>query len=459
MNKNYNELKRNTIIIAIANMGSKIIAFILAPLYSYFMTVAQYGIMDLINSTMGLVLPLLCLDIYEATFRYSNDKKYDKKKVFSSSFVISLPGILVCFMIPFFTFRFDFSQQYIIIVCICAILGSINFIMAQYLRGSDKMFLFALSGVVSSVSLLFSNCVFMVLLNQGLYGWLLSFLISKIVETIYLGIACKITKNFSVHAIDRKYMKEFIKFCLPLLPTATMWWIMDLSDRYMLTFFMGTTATGIYSVANKLPNILSIFENIFYQAWQTTAINSIDNNDRDRLYSDVFNNYLSVMVVGLLGILVITKPMILVLFAEEYASAWLYVPLLILSVVLHALNGNLGSLYSVFKDTKGALYSTLIGAVTNIILNIIFIPVLGIMGAALNTLLGYFVTIVYRWFDTKKFANITLNIRELYIYVLLVGIQLFLYYISGIWSYIVRCIILIVLLISKRNLFLKMLKK
>lgn len=165
------------------------------------------------------------------------------------------------------------------------------------------------------------------------------------------------------------------------------------------------------------------------------------------------------MVVGLLGILVITKPMILVLFAEEYASAWLYVPLLILSVVLHALNGNLGSLYSVFKDTKGALYSTLIGAVTNIILNIIFIPVLGIMGAALNTLLGYFVTIVYRWFDTKKFANITLNIRELYIYVLLVGIQLFLYYISGIWSYIVRCIILIVLLISKRNLFLKMLKK
>ena len=69
---------------------------------------------------------------------------------------------------------------------------------------------------------------------------------------------------FRLKYYDKKYAKEFLKFCLPLMPTATMWWIMNLSDRYMLAFFLVASATGIYAVANKIPGLLSVFENIFY---------------------------------------------------------------------------------------------------------------------------------------------------------------------------------------------------
>lgn len=461
MNNKFDELKRNTIIIAIANLGSKIMAFVLAPLYSYNMTTSQYGTMDLINSTIGLVLPFVCLDVYEATFRYSSDDNYNKKKVLSTSLVISIPGIIICLIISglgnFFSIRLGAS--YWVIVCLCVILGAINFVIAQFLRGSNKMLLFAMSGIVSSLALLVSNLVFLMQLQMGLKGWLLSFFVSKMVETAYLCIASNITKYFSITNANKIYAKEFIKFCLPLMPTTTMWWIMNLSDRYMLAFFLGSSATGIYAVANKLPGLLSIFENIFYQAWQTTAINNHNSNDRDMMYSKVFNNYFSFIIIGLLGILIVSKPLILILFAKDYEEAWVYIPVLVLGVVIHALNGNLGSLYSVFRDTKGALYSTILGAMTNILLNIIFIPLMGIMGAALTTLIGYIVTLIYRWIDTKKFVNIVMNYKEMLVLWALVGAQLFLYYQSGIWSYVLRVIILIVPMIIKKDLLISFLKR
>ena len=78
------ELGRNTMIIAVANIGSKAIAFILAPLYSFYLTVEQYGTMDLIVTTVGLIVPFFCLDIFEATFRYASDKNYDGGQTLSS---------------------------------------------------------------------------------------------------------------------------------------------------------------------------------------------------------------------------------------------------------------------------------------------------------------------------------------------------------------------------------------
>lgn len=459
MKQDFNQLKRNTIIIAIANLGSKVIAFILAPLYSFFMTTAEYGTMDVINSTISLVIPFICLDIYEATFRYSSDLNYDKKKVFSSSIGICIPGLLISLLVIGIAPIIECPIEYIVISMVCIFLGGINSVMTQFLRGSNRMKLFALTGVISAIGLLVSNFVFLVLLDKGIQGWLISFLISKIVEFIYLCITCDFKSNFSIRAIDKEYIFEFVKFALPLMPTTIMWWIMNLSDRYIITAFIGASATGIYAVASKIPSLLSVFENIFYQAWQTTAISTYQNEDRDNVYSKVFNNYLGIMVIGVLGLLLISKPATVLLFDTDYVSAWKYIPPLVIGVVVHALSGNLGSLYSVFKNTKGALYSTFIGAMVNIILNIIFIPIIGIMGAALTTLVGYLVTFAYRWFDTKRFVHLKIQWKDTVAFVALILVQLVLYYVDGMWSYLVRGAIILGVIIWKRKLILGVIKR
>lgn len=248
-------------------------------------------------------------------------------------------------------------------------------------------------------------------------------------------------------------------FCIPLIPTAAMWWVMNASDRYMILFFMSTSANGVYSVANKIPSLLSIFENVFYQAWQTTAISKMHDDDRNEFFSNVFNKYFCFLTIGVVGLLLIGRPLILMIFSIEYSAAWLCFSILVLSVLFHALAGNLGLLYSVFKNTKGAFYSTVIGAVTNIVLNLIFIPAFGLIGAAVTTLIGYVVTLIYRWFDVKKFVSLKLNYKQFLFYLSVIAIQLFLYYINTPISYGIRTIILLLILILNRELILKILKK
>lgn len=232
-----------------------------------------------------------------------------------------------------------------------------------------------------------------------------------------------------------------------------------MSDRYVLAGLLGVSATGIYAVAAKIPGILSVFENIFYQAWQTTAINKAEDEQRDSIFSVVFQNYMTVMIIGLMGLLVISKPTILWFFAGDYREAWIYLPPLIMGVVVHALGGNLGSLYAVFKNTKGALISTFLGAIINIALNFLVIPFVGIMGAALTTLLGYFVTLVYRWIDTKKFVKISINRKETLVLLFFVAAQLTLYYINGIYSYGLRIILLIAVMFWKRKLLREIIRR
>ena len=458
MDQELRNLKKNTAVIAIANIGSKGISFILAPLYSFFMSTAEYGTMDILSTTISLLFPILCFDIYEATFRYSSDNRYSDRKVLNTSLRVCGPTCVLS-ILAFVTSFAIVPNNYFAAVPVCVCLSSINCVFAQYLRGKQRIKQFAFSGVVSAVSLLAMTVFFMIVLKMGLIGWVLSYAVSKVFELAYLLMADHNYQDISWKEYDRTYMKEFLKYSLPLMPTTIMWWVMNMSDRYVLAVLLGVSTTGIYAVAAKIPSILSLFENIFYQAWQTTAINKAEDENRDGFFSRVFQNYMTVLVIGVLGLLIISKPAIHLLFAEDYHEAWVYLPPLIIGVVVHALNGNLGSLYAVYKKTNGALISTSLGAIINITLNFLIIPYVGIMGAALTTLLGYCVTFLYRWFDTKKFLNISIDKKDMIMLLTITAVQLMLYYINNYYSYGIRIVLLIAAIIWKRHILIEIIRK
>lgn len=457
--KALSELKRNTFIIALANVGSKAIAFILAPLYSYYLSTSQYGKMDVIITTTSLLVPFFCLDIFEATFRYSSDKEYDKEKVLSSSLAFCLPGILISVIVFLVSYFYLPDYKYVIYTGAFILLGSVTNILSQYARGNNDMRTFAATGIVNSVTLLLANIVFLILLNRELEGWLLSFLLARFVTVVYLIFKCNAIKSFRIRYIEKEYIKTFFGFCVPLIPTAVMWWIMNASDRYMITGFIGSSANGIYSVANKLPVILSVFETVFYQAWQITAISTLEDENRDEFYSKVFNKYISFLTVGVLILLLAGRSIIIYIFASDYSEAWMCLAPLVVSVLVHALAGNLGSLYVVFKSTKGVLASTLAGAGVNVALNFFLIPRYGIMGAAVATLIGYTVTLIYRWIDVKRFVSLKLDNTAVVESLILIVVQFLLYYYNNPISYTVRLIIVLYFVYKNRKMLLKLIKR
>jgi O-antigen/teichoic acid export membrane protein len=441
-NSEFRTFKKNTIIIAIANLGSKAIAFILAPLYSYYLSTDQYGVMDLITTAGGLLLPIFCLDIFEATFRYSSDSDYKDKTVLSSSlFVVILEVILLslsCVIVSFFIT----IPLYMIVILLCAELDSFFQVLTQFVRGKNHMKEYALSGVVNSVVLLTSNIMLLVLMKKSLDGWIFSFVIAKFFSCIYIVVISRFWKFFSFKNISREFLKRAFAYCLPLLPTTIMWWIMNLSDRFLISVCMGLAGTGIYAVASKIPSLLSVFENVFFQSWQTSAINTVNDDNRESFYSSVFEKYMILLTLGVLGVLTVLKP-IITIFSDEYEIAWMSSGILVISVLFHALGGNLGALYAAFKRTKGTFYTSAYGAITNIFLNFLLIPKFGLMAAATTTMIGYIVVLVTRWIDLKKYVNLSINLKNIWICFVLITAQTCAYYMGDMISCLMHIVILI----------------
>ncbi len=455
----YNELKRNTLIIAIATIGSKAISFILSPLYSYFINVSDYGIMDLITTTVSLLIPIISVDIFQATFRFSCDEESERDEVLSTSLAVACISLLLPILAVAVCLFVNINNSYIWIggslyTCISAFV----MVLEQYNRGINKMRIFAYGGLVNSAVLLLSNVVFMVAMRQGLFGWMISFVAGKAAELLFVIINTDL-HQLSKNKINKVLLRKMVVYCMPLLPTQIMWWIMNASDRYVLAAFAGTAAIGLYSAGSKIPHLLSMFESIFYQSWQTSAILTIDSEERDKFYSSIFNNYFSILAVGVAGLLILCKPALDILWEDSYGQAWLCVAPLVLSVLVHALGGNIGSFYAVFKETKGALTTSTIGAITNIALNFIFIPVFGFVAAAVTTLVGYIVSLVVRWFDVKKFVKLKLDERKVLGYSGILILQTALYYWNSFVSYVVRIILFLLLVYFERNTILKILKR
>ena len=121
---------------------------------------------------------------------------------------------------------------------------------------------------------------------------------------------------------------------------------------------------------------------------------------------------------------------------------------------MHALSGNIGTLYAALKKTKGALITTIVGALTNIILNFIFIPKFGLYAAATSTVVAYIVVLIYRWFDIRRYINIKISMVTVIEAFLFIMTQFVLYYIESPFSYVARVCVLACYCYLHRELFL-----
>lgn len=455
----FGELKKNTIIIAVANLSTKAINFILAPLYSFYLSSEQYGTMDLIVTTVGLLVPLLCLDIYDSTFRFANDKDKDQNVVIETSLLIFYAEcIITCIGLAVVNLIFHIPV-YVNVCIIAAVLESLYTILLQFARGSGKFIEFAGASIANAVVLLCGSVVFLVLIKFQLTGWIIAFIAAKIISIAYLFMSQRIYGHLLIKNANFEFLKEALGYCMPLMPTAAMWWAMNVSDRYVISLAIGVSATGIYAVANKLPAILSVFENVFYQSWQTTAINLKDDAEKDDIYSSVLLGYAKLLTIGVLGILIILKPFIYFCFASEYYDAWKSAGVLVVAVMIHAIGGNLGVLYTVFKDTKGALRTSFLGASVNIVLNVILVPRFGMHAAAWTTLVGYLSVLLVRWIDASKYVKLTLSKKQVLIMLLFITIQMYVYYLDSATAVVVMSLIFIVYFVINRDIVIRMLEK
>lgn len=441
----YKKLISNTFVFALGNLGTKLITFFLVPLYTYNLTTNEYGLTDLITTTINLLLPLFTLSIFDAVLRFVMDKNYDNKVILNNAFIVTIIGyIILLIILPFFQLLLPFGD-YLFYFFGLLFMQALQTCLGQYVRAQGKVRLFAMNGIFNALIILLSNLVFLVWFNLGIIGYMLSYILGYTISSTFLIIGGKVWKDISPKKVNFNITKEMLCYSIPLIPNSFMWWIIDSSNRYVIANFLGLSANGIFAVSSKIPSLLSIVYSIFFQAWQMSAIEEYESKDKSKFYSNVFNIFSFIMFLATSVILFLLKVVISILAEKSYFEAWKYVPFLLLGIVFSSFSGFLGTNYIAAKRTSGVIKSSIMGAIVNIVLLFLLVPLIGINGASIATMLSFFTMWVIRVKDTKEYVEIKVNWKKLILNLIVIITQIGLLYLDLKLNYVIQAIFVLIL--------------
>ena len=400
------KLFSNIAVFIVGNLGSKLISFLMVPLYTYYLTSGQFGTIDLLLTTINLCLPLVTLSLFDAVFRFTMDKRIDSGEVLSTGFfsTILFSGVSLLFFPLVKMFNVPHVGLFFLILFFTAI-----FTMFQnFTRAFGYSRVFATSGIINTFIFASVNIVLLVFFHGGVEAYLESYLIAIIVSIVYLVLKVKIWNKIKVNQYSYGLLKSMLHYSVPLIPNSLAWWFTNDSSRYFILAFVGVSANGMFAVANKIPTIINMFFTIFTQAWQISAIDEFESRDSSEYYSKVFRNLLQFLFI-LVGVLILVlKPGMRILFSLSYYDAWHYVPILLISVVFADISAFLGTVYLAAKKTISVFSTTVCGMIVNVTLSALLTPILGVYGAGVSMVVGFFVVILLRLHSIKKFVRIVM---------------------------------------------------
>ena len=424
MNNKYKSLAKDTALFAISNFGSKILLFLLTPLYTAVLTTKDYGIADLINTTILFVYPVLTLAIADATLRFALDENESKSEVMCCSILFTMISALSLILLyPCGKFIDTELSEYFNYFVITYILFNINNCFANFIKGIGKTTLFALQGILQTLAIVISNILLLVIFKVGLRGYLISIIIGYIVPVIVVFFAGKLYNYIFPFRLSKRIVAEMLKYSIPMIPTLLAWSINSSIDKYMITGIVGISENGLYSAAHKIPTIVTTLLSIFLQAWQISAISNYKSDDESEYYTEIYKALDLISVVACTCLILCTKWIASLLFAKKFFDAWKFVPFLILAAVFSSNSGFLAAAYRAAKKTASLFISVCVGAVVNIVLNYILLKKTGTVGAAIATAVSFFFVWLVRIILVQKIVKIKINaLKTSLTYLLLITI-------------------------------------
>lgn len=439
--KRYKKLAGNTAIIGIGQLGSKVLVYLLVRLYTTVMSGAEYSIASNITETATLLLPLISLSIGEAVFRFGMDKDISKKTVFTNGFAAFLMGsLLFAAVIPILcSIPYMQGREWLVVVYVIA--STIHTICSQFLRAQGKFKLYAVQGLVNTALTIACNVIFLIPLKMSFVGYVLSVAVADILSSIFMIFMGRLWNYFDLRAIRKSVLWDMMKYSIPMIPASIFWWVTNVSDRYMVTYYLGDNVNGLYSASYKIPTLLMILSQIFINAWRHSAVDEKDSSDTAGFYQKVFGAFSSIVFILGSGIIAFCQVITIMMFAPGFHDAWIYIPILTLSMIFYDLVSFLGSLYVVEKKSMLSMLTAMAGAALNVALNFLLIPTkLGAIGAAIATAASYMFCFALRVWSAKKIKPFKMHMGRLVLNTLLLSAQVVVIMLAApgwIWSNLV----------------------
>ncbi len=406
-------LVKNTIILTAGNFSSKIMTVLLVPLYTSVLSTAEYGSYDIIYSAINLLIPILTLNIADGILRFSMEPQAQIRRITKIGFVLVATSSVVVLagqMLPDAPWS-NAAGIYYFAALYCS--TALYQIMNSLTRGLNRMVDIAVAGVVSTAMLLVLNILFLLVMDMGLDGFFVANILSQALPALYLFIRARkaVFAKTSTRGDQGLYLR-MVRYSAPLAITLIGWWLLNTADRYIVLWFCGVDANGLYSAAYRIPNMINTISTIFIQAWQVSVVKSFDVDDKDGFLRNTFASVESLLVV-ICGVAIPLSPLIAsVLFQGEFYQAWVYVPLLLVYAMVNSMSGMWTPFFSARFVNKPIVVSTIVGGAISIGMAVFLVPYIGVQGAVVSSVVGAFINWAYRGYQNKRNINASFKMRR-----------------------------------------------
>lgn len=397
----YKKLMLNTVIFGISTFSSKVLVFLLMPLYTRVLTKADYGTVDLLVQTGNLLLPLISMGIVNAVLRFGLDSTYRKSDVFSTGLKTILIGFLILLCCSPLLGKIEFFTGYTMLICVFVLMSSLRSLCSQFTRAKGYIRLVAFDGILSTAMTIFFNVLYLVWLKLGISGYILAMVTADFLSACFLFFSARLHRYLKWKGISWETALSMLKYSIPLIPTTMLWWVTNVSDRYLVSWMIGTEANGLYTVSYKIPTVVILVSSIFMEAWQISAVT--EGEGRKAFFTKVFGAFQSVIFSAAAGLILFARPITQILVSEAFYPSWQYIPFLVMSTTYSCLVTFMGSIYMVEKKSVMSMLTTLAGAAANVGLNLWWIPIYGVNGAAFATFVSYLLVFILRALNARRY--------------------------------------------------------
>lgn len=444
MNKKSELLIKNTGIIAMGKIATQIINFFLLPLYTAVLSTSEYGMVDLFNTYVTLLVPLVNLQLEVSLFRFlvaaRNDEE-QKRKIVSS--VMTLSSILILmYLVVFFHIQPLIHNRYKWFLFTNVVAFIFQFQMFNAARGIGDNKGYAIGSFLNNLLVITLNILFVVVLRMGVKGIFLAAFLGTAIGSFYVLFRIRLYKYISFKYFNKKSVKELLKYSLPLVPNELSWWIIKTSDRIIVMLYLGVSSTGILAAATKFSSVLITIYTIFNMAWTESVVLNINDEQSERYISETVETMLRLFSSLCIGVMAIMPIMFPVLVNEAFGESYFQIPVYILASLLSIFNGLINPIYIAYKKTKDMAKNSLYAGVINIVVNIVLIHQIGLFAASISSVVGYGVMAVYSSCRIRKFFQLRLNKKVMLSIAIMMFAAFFVYYIRNIWLSIVYCFVI-----------------
>lgn len=456
MNRN-KRLAKNTVIIAAGKIFTQFISFFLLPLYTSLLSTEEYGIVDLFNTYVMVLIPLTTFQIEQALFRFLIDVRSneEEKKTLVSTVIIFIVIQCIIYFVLFLMIEKFIHNEYKYFLVANLVAYILCDTMLQLARGLGDNSAYALGGFITAVTTILFTILFVIIFKWGATGMFLAILIANLICFLFIFLKKKVYCYIHINGISITKLKVLLKYSLPLVPNSLSWWVLSASDRTVVSFFLGIAANGVLSVSHKFSSVYIMFFNIFNLTWMEAATIHIHDEDSEEFFSHIISIAFRLFSAVCFGIIACMPFVFPVLINEKFSAAYYQIPIFMLASLFNIVLALYSVVYVAKKLTREIAKTTIFAGIINIMICILLIEAIELYAASIAAVLSYGCMMIYRYFDIKKHINIKFS-KGIVLSTFLMLVFLFIaYYINNIMLNIIALLITTVYAIVINRGFLK----